>query len=94
MDQAAVALCKAGLRIHDSVYEPWVPVPVPHKYTASPALRGVANPPTVTGTNPAGGDRVMPGSTVSIILAGGTKYTLFAVPSRLCIPAKAPSGRT
>jgi beta-lactam-binding protein with PASTA domain len=99
VDQAAVALFKAGLRISDSVYVPGMrdsSPTVPPKYIAEPAFRGVfAQPIMVTGTRPAGGTRVTPGSTVWIVLAGRTtKYSFFVVPTRQCVPTKAPGPRT
>lgn len=94
MDQAAVALCTAGLRVRDSVYAPGLRVSAPPKYIAEPAMRGGAQPVTVIGTNPAGGVRVMPGSPVSMTLAGGTKYVIVLVPTRQCVATKPPSGRT
>jgi beta-lactam-binding protein with PASTA domain len=98
VDQAAIALCKAGLRIDDSIYVPGFRVSgptTPPKYIAEPAMRGGAQPVTVTGTMPAAGSRVTPGSTVSIVLSGGTtKYSFFVVPTRQCVPAKVPGRRT
>jgi hypothetical protein len=85
VDQAAIALCNAGLRVRDSVYEPGMRVSAPPKYVAEPALRGVVQPITVTGTNPAGGARVLPGSAVSMTFAGGPKYVVVGVPTKHCI---------
>jgi beta-lactam-binding protein with PASTA domain len=96
LDQAAVALCKAGLRVRDSIYMPGLRVSgptVPPKYIADPAMRGGVHPVTVIGTNPAGGVRVTPGSTVSITLTGN-RPTLVLVPKRQCVATKPPSGRT
>jgi beta-lactam-binding protein with PASTA domain len=98
VQEAAAVLCKAGLRVHGSVYIPGLPVlgpTMPPEYNASPAhRRALAEDPTVAATNPPGGGQVARGASVTMILTGHKDNLTIVVPTGRCAPIKPHGGTT